>query len=96
MFCSAWMTAQPTSILFDRYTIKNGLSNDNILSIHGTWKDMYGLVQISDSINLTVKCLNSFHDPDDPTNLCDNKINTIMPVGKNEIWIGTRIGICVQ
>lgn len=96
MFCSAWMTAQPTSILFDRYTIKNGLSNDNILSIH---KDMEGYVWIGTNFGLNQfdgqVFKQFFHDPDDPTSLCDNKINTIMPVGKNEIWIGTRIGICV-
>lgn len=96
VLCNSHAYNQNYNISFDHLTIEEGLSQSTIFAIT---QDLKGFIWIAtrDGLNRydshEIKVYRN--NPDDPTSLISNIINSLFVDSKGRLWIGTYKGICL-
>lgn len=96
ILCNSRVYTQNYNISFDHLTVEEGLSQSTIFAIT---QDTKGFIWIAtrDGLNRydshEIKVYRN--DPQDPTSLANNVINTLFVDSKGQLWIGTGRGICL-
>jgi signal transduction histidine kinase/ligand-binding sensor domain-containing protein/ActR/RegA family two-component response regulator len=89
--------SQTVTLEFDSYTANEGLTSN---WVYQTFKDSYGYVWVGTRHGLNKFDGHSFkqyyHDPNDSTSICGDRVTNIFEDDKGNIWIGTwQSGISV-